>query len=116
MELHHLPRRPPKFDLVISLQALTGVGEPELVLAVEVLPVGARGDALPPGAVLQVPSDGVIEALLEGVRGCSAEVAFGLGRVDGVTAVVAGAILNVLDEALRLAHALQDAFDDVDVL
>ena len=39
-----------------------------------------------------------------------------LGRVDGVTHVVALAVGNMGDQAFRLAQLLTDELDDIDVL
>ena len=39
-----------------------------------------------------------------------------LGRVDGVTHVVALAVSNVSDQAFRLAQLLTDELDDIDIL
>src|SRR5690606_494501 len=69
----------------------------------------------PPGLVGQVPGDGLVDAGLEGVLGFPAELALHLARVDGVALVVAGAVLDVADQALRLVQLGEDGPGDLHV-
>ena len=55
---------------------------------------------MPPCLVLEIPAQGVSQAVLEIVLRHVAEFGAGLGLVDGIAAVVA---LAVLDERLKLA-------------
>lgn len=65
-------------------------GDPLLVVA------GA--DLLAPGGAGEIPIDGVGEAGFPGFGGGPAEVALNFGAVDGIAAVVAGAVLDEGDE------------------
>ena len=53
---------------------------------------------LDPGAVVEVPADGFSEAFVEGDALAPAKFFFDAGAVDGVAAVVAGAVFDVGDE------------------
>lgn len=71
----------------------------------------------PPGLVLDVPVDGGLEALGEvGVGRPPAELALQLGRVDGVAAVVAGAVGDPVEVLGVAAHRLEDHAQDRDVV
>lgn len=87
-------------------------------LVVHALVVGlvvAADDAHPPVAVLEVPLDRLLDAVLEFRLRLPAELRVDLRRVDGVAAVVALAVGDVLDEVFGLAELLEDGLDDVDV-
>ena len=63
----------------------------------------------PPGLVLHVPVDRLLEPLGEvGVGRPPAELALQLGRVDGIAAVVAGAVGDPVEVVRILAHGLED--------
>ena len=89
--------------LLLPLRAVAGLG-------------GLLGRA-PPGLVGDVPVDGGLQALGEvGVRRPPAELALQLGGVDGVAAVVAGAVGDPV-EALGVApHGLEDHAQHGDVV
>ena len=71
----------------------------------------------PPGLVGDVPVDGGLEPLGEvGVGRPPAELALQLGRVDGVAAVVAGAVGDPVEVLGVLSHRLQDHAQDRDVV
>ena len=70
---------------------------------------------LPPILMSEIPSDGLLDAVLELRLRLPAELRVDLRRVDGVTAVVALAVGDVLDEVFGLAELLEDGLDDVDV-
>lgn len=71
----------------------------------------------PPGLVLDVPVDGGLEAFGEvGVRRPPAQLALELGRVDGVAAVVAGAVGDPVEVLGVAAHGLEDHAQDRDVV
>ena len=71
----------------------------------------------PPGLVLDVPVDGGLQALGEvGVGRPPAQLALELGRVDGVAAVVAGAVGDPVEVLGVAAHGLQDHAQDGDVV
>ena len=72
-------------------------GDPLLVVA------GA--DLGAPFEVGEVPRDGALEAGGPGFGGLPAEIALDLGAVDGVAAVVAGAVLDEGDEFAALLAA-----------
>lgn len=71
----------------------------------------------PPGLVGHVPVDGGPEALGEvGVRRPPAQLALELGAVDGVAAVVAGAVGDPVEVLGVAAHGLQDHAQHGDVV
>ena len=71
----------------------------------------------PPGLVLDVPVDGLPEPLGEvGVGRPPAELALQLGGVDGVAAVVAGAVGDPVEVLGVAPHGLQDHAQDRDVV
>ena len=72
-------------------------------------------DMLPPVLVLKIPLDRLLDAVLELRLRLPAEFRVDLRRVDGVAAVVAFAVGDVLDEVFGLAELLEDGLDDVDV-
>ena len=71
----------------------------------------------PPGLVGHVPVDRLLQAIGEvGVCGPPAELALELRRVDGVAAVVAGAVGDPVEVLGVAAHRLQDHAQDRDVV
>lgn len=89
--------------LLLALCAVAGLG-------------GLLGRA-PPGLVLDVPVDGLLQALGEvGVRRPPAQLALELGGVDGVAAVVAGAVGDPVEVLGVAAHGLQDHAEHGDVV
>ena len=71
----------------------------------------------PPGLVGHVPVDGLLEPLGEvGVRRPPAQLALELGGVDGVAAVVAGAVGDPVEVLGIASHRLQDHAQDRDVV
>ena len=89
--------------LLLALCAVAGLG-------------GLLGRA-PPGLVGDVPVDGGPEAPGEvGVRRPPAELALELGRVDGVAAVVSGAVGDPVEVLGVAAHRLEDHAQHGDVV
>ena len=89
--------------VLLALRAVAGLG-------------GLLGGA-PPGLVGDVPVDGGLEPLGEvGVGRPPAELALQLGGVDGVAAVVAGAVGDPVEVLGVAAHGLQDHAQDRDVV
>ena len=89
--------------LLLTLRAVTGLG-------------GLLGRA-PPGLVGDVPVDGGLEPLCEvGVRRPPAQLALELRAVDGVAAVVAGAVGDPVEVLGVLSHGLQDHAQHGDVV
>ena len=87
-------------------------------LVVHTLVIGlivAADDAHPPVAVLEVPLDGLLDAVLELRLRLPTELRVDLRRVDGVAAVVSLAVSDVLDEVFGFAELLEDGLDHVDV-
>ena len=72
-------------------------------------------DMLPPILMLKVPLDRLLDAILELRLRLPAEFRVDLRRVDGVAAVVALAVGDVLDEVFALAEFLEDGLDDIDI-
>ena len=78
--------------------------------------LGSGLDGLPPGAVLGAPGDGLVEPLGEvRVLGLPAQLAAELGGVDGVAAVVAGAVAHPVEVVGRLSQAREYRAQHVDV-
>ncbi len=89
--------------VLLALRAVAGLG-------------GLLGGA-PPGLVGDVPVDGLLQAPGEvGVRRPPAQLALELGRVDGVAAVVAGAVGDPVEVLGVAAHGLEDHAQDGDVV
>ena len=88
------------------------------LLALRLIPgLGGLLGRAPPGLVGDVPVDGGLQALGEvGVRRPPAELALELGRVDGVAAVVAGAVGDPVEVLGVLPHRLEDHAQDGDVV
>ena len=88
---------------LLALCAVTGLG-------------GLLGRA-PPGLVLDVPVDGLLQAPGEvGVGRPPAQLALELRRVDGVAAVVAGAVGDPVEVLGVASHRLQDHAQHGDVV
>ena len=88
---------------LLALRAVAGLG-------------GLLGGA-PPGLVGDVPVDGGLQPLGEvGVGRPPAQLALELGGVDGVAAVVAGAVGDPVEVLGVAAHGLQDHAQDGDVV
>ena len=82
-----------------------------------ILGFGGGLGRLPPGAVVRVPLDGLLQALLEvRVRRLPAELGPQLGGVDRVAAVVAGTVLHPVERVRVLAHHGQDVAQHGDVV
>lgn len=83
-------------------------------------PVAGLGGLLgraPPGLVGDVPVDGGLETLCEvGVRRPPTQLALQLGRIDGVAAVVAGAVGDPVEVLGVAAHGREDHAQDRDVV
>ena len=91
------------FPLLLPLRPVAGLS-------------GLLGRA-PPGLVVDVPVDGLFKALGEvGVGRPPAELALQLRAVDGVAAVVAGAVGDPVEVLGVAAHGLQDHAQDGDVV
>ena len=89
--------------VLLALRAVAGLG-------------GLLGRA-PPGLVGDVPVDRLLEPLGEvGVRRPPAQLALELGRVDGVAAVVAGAVGDPVEVLGVAPHGLEDHAQDRDVV
>src|SRR3954470_19219672 len=86
------------------------------VLLFVVLAVLAGADRAPPVLVVAVPLHGPLEALVEVDLRLPAELLLQLRRGERVTAVVAKAIGDVLDQRLVGADQLDHPLDDLDVL
>ena len=89
-----------------------------------ILHVVAGGDVVHPVLVVEVPADGLLDALLELERRLPAQLALQLGGIDGVAHVVAGAVRDIGDQihvgalgtAQHPVHRVDQHLDDVDVL
>ena len=90
---------------------------PLLLLPRTITGLGGLLGRAPPGLVLDVPVDGGLEALGEvGVGRPPAELALELGGVDGVAAVVAGAVGDPVEVLGVAAHGREDHAQDRDVV
>src|SRR5689334_4241239 len=92
------------WGFIVSRETINQNHLPLAVLLLIILEILAGADVGDPGPVLPVPGDRVAEALFKGDRRLPAQLIFNLLTVDGVAAVVAGAVGDVLDERFRLAH------------
>ena len=89
---------------------------PPLLPLLRVPGLGGRLRGAPPGLVRHVPRDRLAQALGEvRVLGLPAELAAELGRVDGVAAVVAGAVAHPVEVVRVPAHGLEDHAQHRDV-
>ncbi len=66
-------------------------------------PVRVADDRAPPRFIVQIPLEGVAQALLEGDRGAVAELPLGLGAVDGAAA--SGMALHAISGSSISANA-----------
>ena len=90
---------------------------PLLLLPRTITGLGGPLGRAPPGLVGDVPVDGLLEALGEvGVRRPPAELALELRAVDGVAAVVAGAVGDPVEVLGVAAHGREDHAQDRDVV
>ena len=81
-----------------------------------VVAVGSALDAAPPCFVVFVPVDGVGKGLWPGAAGgFPVEFSQGFGAVDGVAAVVTGAVGDGLDGVVAFAHEAQDFVGEFEV-
>src|SRR5436309_14050887 len=85
------------------------------VLLRVVFAVRAVARARDPLGVLLVPADRLLQPALPGLKGPPAQLPLDLRRVDGVAAVVAGAVFDELNQRGRLAQSVQDRLGDLDV-
>src|SRR5262249_42379649 len=69
--------------------------------------VFSRARLRDPVGVLLVPADGLAQPLLERRPRPPAQRSLDLGAVDGIAAVVAGPVLDVTNEAARLAQEVE---------
>ena len=90
---------------------------PLLLLPRTITGLGGLLGRAPPGLVHDVPVDGLLQTLGEvGVRRPPAELALELRGVDGVAAVVAGAVGDPVEVLGVAAHGLQDHAQDRNVV
>src|SRR5947207_7449101 len=89
--------------------------EPRAVLALVVLAELARLDRLPPGAVVAVPVDRALHALVEADPRRPAEAAHAR-RVEGITPVVPGPVVDAPQQRPVGPGQLEDRLRDLDVL
>lgn len=90
---------------------------PSLLPLCAVAGLGGLLGRAPPGLVLDVPVDGLFQALGEvGVGRPPAELALELGRVDGVAAVVAGTVGDPVEVLGVAAHGREYHAQDGDVV
>ena len=88
-----------------------------LLALLGILGLGGVLSVAPPVLMLGVPSDGLIETLGEaGMDRLPAELVLELGGIDGIAAVMAGAVANPVEGVGRLTHALENGTKHVDVV
>src|SRR5208337_5622360 len=78
--------------------------------------VSSRADTFNPRKVRLVPVDRFGQSLLEGNSLSPAQFRLGPHAVDGVPAVMAGAVRDMLDEGCRFTGELEHGFGHVDVV
>src|SRR5437667_11916718 len=79
------------------------------------MPVFAAANVSDPVGVLDIPTNGIAKALIKGNGGLPSEFPFDLGAVDGVAAIVAGAVSDVADERTWLAHHVEQGVRQLQV-
>src|SRR5450432_1250966 len=89
-------------------------GTPDVV-AVVVISIFARAGVVEPSGIALVPVNGAAYALFKWHYWRPSQLALKFRTVQGVAAVVAGAIFHILHQGFRLAQMLQDGAHDFQV-
>ena len=71
---------------------------------------------LPPLTIIEIPLDGLLDAVLKLSLRQPAQFVVDLGRIDGITHIMTLTVANMGNQALRLAQLLADDLYDFDVL
>src|ERR1019366_4681333 len=85
-----------------SVRLVAAVSGSLLVHSGVVFLVGSAPGGFHPGAVLLIPKDGLLQALLKENFGFPAEFPPGFGGIQGIAEIVGQAVLHETDQALRL--------------
>src|ERR1051326_1509123 len=98
-----------------DLQLLCASWWLKIVLGFVILAICGVADLLDPRAILAVPLDRLLQSTGPSFTRTPAELRFDQRRIDRVTSIVAGTILDVLDQTARFPKRLQDRLDHLDV-
>ena len=88
---------------------------PAFIHLLIILLVFPGNDGLPPIFVVQVPLDSLLDAVGKFRFRQPAQFFMDFHRVNGVAAVMAFTVRNMMDEAFRFAQFFANQFDDVDI-
>ena len=73
-------------------------------------------DGLPPLTIIEIPLDGLLDAVLKFSLRQPTQLVVDLGRIDGITHIMTLTITNVSNQVLRLAQFLANNLHDFDPL
>ena len=90
-----------------------GTSIPAFIHLLIILLVFPGNDGLPPIFVIQIPLDGLFDAVGEFCFRQPAQFFVDFRRINGVAAVMAFTVRNMMDEAFRFAQFFANQFNDV---
>ena len=73
-------------------------------------------DRLPPGLVIKIPANRLLDAVFKHSLGQPSKLIMDLGGIDRVAHIMSLAICHISDQALRFAKFFADQFDDMTLL
>src|SRR5262249_20508763 len=79
------------------------------------IPTGALEEWFPPGWIIDVPLDGLVEAFFETVERLPLQFALREGRIDRVTAIMTKAIPPESNQAVRFAKSIENHSNKVQI-
>src|SRR4051812_11705839 len=97
------------------MRSPVGARQPIAIKRVIVAAICAVASALDPRRVVAVPAERVSESAFPRLARAPAELALELARIDGVAAVVAGAVADELDQRIGLVEPAQDRLDHFEI-
>ena len=70
-------------------------------------------DVFPPLLIVHIPVNGLLYALIKGGLRAPAELIVYLRRVNGISQIMTGSVLDMSDKRLGFAHDAQNRFDNI---